>query len=106
HPTGETQTDRTQIGLYFSKAPVKKQYNWLPLVNTGFVIPPGNAHYQVTASFTVPSIISARLASVTPHMHLLGREMKVELTPSGQPTQCLININDWDFQWQGTYNFK
>jgi len=108
HPTGtgQTESDRTQIGLYFSKAPVKKQFYWLPLVNTGFTIPPGEQHYQVTASFTAPAFINSHLVSITPHMHLLGREMKVELTPPGQATQCLINITDWDFQWQGTYNYK
>jgi uncharacterized protein (TIGR03437 family) len=39
-------------------------------------------------------------------MHLLGREMKVELTRPGQAAQCVIDIPDWHFNWQGDYLFK
>ncbi len=39
-------------------------------------------------------------------MHLLGRTMQVNAKmPAGQ-SECLININDWDFNWQGMYRFK
>ena len=38
-------------------------------------------------------------------MHLLGREIKVVAeTPAGK-TIPLIWIKDWDFNWQGTYQF-
>jgi uncharacterized protein (TIGR03437 family) len=39
-------------------------------------------------------------------MHLLGRRIRIELTPPGQPAQCLININDWDFNWQSFYYYQ
>lgn len=106
HPTGREESDRTQIGIYFAKTPVKKTLYYLPLVNTTFEIPPGDNRYKVTASFTTPAFVGAQLVSITPHMHLLGREMKVEMTAPGRLTECLININDWDFHWQGTYNFQ
>jgi uncharacterized protein (TIGR03437 family) len=106
HPAGNPESDRTQLGLYFSKAPVRKELRYAPVLNTTFRIPPGEKRYQVTASlppFLVPDV---HLISITPHMHLLGREMKVEFTPPGQATQCLIHITDWDFNWQGTYNYQ
>jgi hypothetical protein len=38
-------------------------------------------------------------------MHLIGRRIRVWAeTPSGD-TIRLINIPDWDFNWQGTYSF-
>jgi hypothetical protein len=38
-------------------------------------------------------------------MHLLGRRIAVNLTdPSGAVTP-LIRIDDWDFNWQGSYMF-
>ncbi|HWQ32912.1 MAG TPA: hypothetical protein VNQ79_08655 [Blastocatellia bacterium] len=104
HPTGFAEKDLTQIGLYFANKPVQKEVQYLPLANTGFTIPAGEKRYQVTASFPVP--LSARIVSITPHMHLLGREMKVEITRPGQAAECLINIPDWNFQWQGTYLYK
>ncbi len=43
---------------------------------------------------------------VMPHMHMLGREIKVTVTPpDGTPT-TLIAINDWDYNWQETYFLK
>lgn len=107
HPTGQAETDRTPVGLYFSKTPVTRQLQVLPLVNTSFAIPPGAKNHEVTASFDVPPLISAKMWAVTPHMHLLGKKIKVELTKPGAATpDCLIDIPDWDFNWQGTYLYK
>jgi uncharacterized protein (TIGR03437 family) len=111
HPTnqvaGQPETDRTPVGFYFAKTPVQRQLQVLPLVNQSFTIPPGANNQEVTASFTVPSLLSAKMWAVTPHMHLLGRKIKVELTRAGATTpDCLINIDDWNFNWQGTYLYK
>jgi len=107
HPTGQAETDRTPVGFYFSKTPVQRQLQVLPLVNTTFAIPPGEKDHEVTASYTVPNLISAKMWAVTPHMHLLGRKIKVELTRAGATTpECLIDIPNWDFNWQGTYLYK
>jgi hypothetical protein len=47
----------------------------------------------------------ATLYSVAGHMHLLGKQIKIELmNASGSKT--LLNIPRWDFHWQGTYWFK
>ncbi len=41
-----------------------------------------------------------------PHMHLLGRQIKVAMTPPGGPTRTLVAIRDWDFNWQEEYLFR
>ena len=44
--------------------------------------------------------------SVSPHMHLLGRDMQISVKfPDGR-VQDLIKIPDWDFNWQYTYQFE
>lgn len=107
HPTGEKESDLTPVGIYFSKLPVTKRLQVLPLVNQSFAIPPGAKDYDVTATFDVLPFLSAKVWAVTPHMHLLGRRIKVELTrPGDQAPNCLINVDDWDFNWQGTYLYK
>lgn len=107
HPTGEPETDRTPVGLYFAKSQVNRQLQVLPLVNTTFAIPAGAKNYTVNASFTLPTFISAQMWAVTPHMHLLGKKIKVELFRPGSDTaDCLIDIPDWNFSWQGTYLYK
>jgi hypothetical protein len=39
-------------------------------------------------------------------MHLLGREIGVEITRPGAQPECLIKLDDWDFNWQSFYHFK
>ena len=39
-------------------------------------------------------------------MHLLGREMRLDLIPPEGGTKTLIYIDDWDFDWQSTYWFQ
>ncbi len=107
HPTGVRETDRTPIGLYFAKSPVSKQLQALPLFNNRFAIPPGAKNYEVTASYAIPQFLSAQMWVVTPHMHLLGKKIKVELNrPGASQPDCLVNIEDWNFNWQGTYLYK
>ncbi len=106
HPTGDPEADITSVGLYFAKKPVAKSVLLLPLVNTSFAIPPGEKRYEVTATYDVPSLLSGKILGLTPHMHLLGKEIKVEMTRPGEPTQCLINIPSWDFNWQGSYLYQ
>lgn len=104
HPEGGEGSDQTEIGLYYAKGAVEKQFYLLPLWNRDFRIPAGASNHEVTASF--PAFFDVHVLTVTPHMHLLGRTMTVEATRPDGSTQCLINIQDWDFNWQGTYVFK
>jgi len=104
HPhDGQPAPDQTEIGIYLTKKPVAKILRVLPILNTSFVLPPGDAAHQVNASFQLPFFASARAWWVAPHMHLLGRKMKLEATLPDGRNVCLINIDDWDFNWQGAY---
>jgi hypothetical protein len=41
------------------------------------------------------------------HMHQLGTRAKLELVHSdGRPTECLLQIDDWNFHWQGGYGLR
>ncbi|MGH7186246.1 MAG: hypothetical protein ACREIB_08230, partial [Pseudomonadota bacterium] len=105
-PGAEAEPDRTSMGFYFATAPVTKQVNFLAVLNTTFTIPAGAKRHEVTREMTLPNNAAMHLASVTPHMHLLGREIKLDITRPGEAAQCLINIPDWNFNWQGDYLFK
>ena len=106
HPTGEPETDRTSVGFYFAKVPVQKNLLLIPLVNQTFTFPAGAKNYQVTHTFPVDPLIAGKIVGITPHMHLLGKQIKVEITRPGESTQCLINIPSWDFNWQGAYLYQ
>ena len=46
------------------------------------------------------------LHSIMPHMHLLGRKIKVTMkTPEGKK-ETLLEIDSWDYNWQETYFLK
>jgi len=41
--------------------------------------------------------------SVAGHMHLLGRSIRVELSPGTPRARVLLDIPRWDFHWQASY---
>jgi len=101
----ESRTDRTRIGLHFAKGPIDKRQRGIAVLNRAFTIPAGASRYEVRASWTVPPGWDLHADTITPHMHLLGREMKVTATYPDGAVRPLIHIDDWDFNWQGSYTF-
>ncbi|HKR64852.1 MAG TPA: ascorbate-dependent monooxygenase [Thermoanaerobaculia bacterium] len=107
HPhNAQPAPDRTQFGIYFAKETPKNIMRVVPLVNQTFTIPPNNSNYEVTAKFPIATPFPTKIWFIAPHMHLLGRKMSVEMTPPNGASQCLINIDDWEFNWQGAYLYK
>ena len=104
HPQGKAETDRSKIGLYFSKKPVKQVMHWGVVINPGLELTPGQSNIEVKAAWEVPVDVTAH--SVLPHMHLLGHDMQISVKfPDGR-IQDLIKVPDWDFNWQYTYQFE
>ncbi len=104
HPSGKPETDRSRIGLHFSKTPVKQTMQWSLAGKFDLKIPPGDANHEARAQWKIPVDVEA--LAVTPHMHMIGRDMHMWVTfPDGRD-QDLITIADWDFGWQNTYYFE
>ncbi len=106
YPVGRTGDDQTRIGLYFTKAPVSQRLFQIPILNQTFTIPAGAESYDVKASMTVPLFLDSHAIWIYPHMHLLGRQIKVELANRDKTITPMIYENNWDFNWQGSYTFK
>jgi mono/diheme cytochrome c family protein len=104
HKSGKPETDRTRIGLHLAKGPVEKRIRIAPVLNQRMEVPAGAARQEVTATMRLP--MDAHAYSITPHMHLLGREMKVTATLPDGTVKPLIWIPDWNFNWQETYLFR
>ncbi len=101
---GTPQKDRTRLGLYFSKKPVKQQIRWAELVNASFEIPAGAERHEVKAGWSFSKAVT--IFVVSPHQHLLGKSAKmVAQFPDGKQ-QTLIEIADWEFKWQDAYMLK
>lgn len=98
--------DLTRVGLYFATEKPQKLVRYVPVLNTSFRIPPGASRHEVVGRFAIPPGLDGQIIQIFPHMHLLGREIKVELTPLARETVPLMYIDNWDFNWQGFYNYK
>ncbi len=105
HPDGKPETDQSVVGVYFTKTPVRKIVGGIAVRSRNLDIPPGDRRYHVSAQ-SAPLPVDAQAIGITPHMHTIGKEMKVvALAPDGK-TIPLIWIKDWDFNWQGLYQYR
>jgi hypothetical protein len=104
HPSGKDEKDQGEIGLYFAKTPIKRLAIDFPIANRQIDIPAGEADYVRTAQ--IPVLFNVTLFGIMPHMHNVGKTMKVWATfPDGR-TQTLIDVRDWDWNWQEQYQFR
>ncbi len=115
HRDGRVETDKTQVGLYFRKTKVDHPLQGGAAAGQGskfgpgpirlfFSIPAGEPNFKLqgqtfaTADFT--------LLGFTPHMHQLGKSIRLTMTPPGESPKTLIGISDWDYNWQEMYTLK
>jgi len=104
--TSAAVRELTRVGVRFARDTVDKRLRVLPVLNREFRIPAGAERHVVRASFVLPPTWHLHAIGVSPHMHLLGREMRVTATYPDGRTRSLIYIDDWDFHWQGSYTFR
>ena len=104
HPYGKAGIDKTRVGLYFARKPVKQALHWNNASSYNFQLPPGADNVEVKATWFVP--VDVEVLAVSPHMHMLGRDMHMSVRlPSGR-IENLIEIADWDPSWQSAYYFQ
>jgi Copper type II ascorbate-dependent monooxygenase, C-terminal domain len=102
--------DSSYINVFFAKTPPNRPTQEFQLGTLGIapvepdlVIQP-NTIKKVWSRYTIPVDIS--VITINPHMHLLGKSFKAyALQPNGD-TIRLINIPQWDFNWQYFYTFR
>ncbi|HEY7204173.1 MAG TPA: ascorbate-dependent monooxygenase [Methylomirabilota bacterium] len=98
------QTDLTELRLKAATGPVARRLHFMRVGQFSLSIPAGNPRYQIEAGTFVHQPI--QLIAIHPHMHMLGREMKVWARMKDESITPLIHIADWDFNWQGFYWFR
>src|SRR3979411_1179429 len=67
HPDGKPETDRTRLGLFFCKKPVKQALHNAFAANFEMYLPAGESHQEIKAKWEVP--VGVTVLSATPHMH-------------------------------------
>ena len=106
HPSGKPETDRSRIGLALRQeaGQADRCTGVLPSIRPQDRRP-ATRIIEAKAQWRIPDRRRARMA-VTPHMHMLGRDMHMAVTYPDGRDQDLITIADWDFGWQNTYYFE
>ncbi len=111
HPTGKQETDQSEIGLFYVKKPVAESLKdpatlvgsiWM--ANYEMDIAAGEKNYRRSTSYTLPKELI--MVGVVPHMHLLGKAMKVTASLPDKTVKALIDIRNWNYNWQDEYYFE
>jgi len=111
HPIGKAEMDQSEVGLYFVNKPVEeslqepaKLVGSIWMANYEMDIPAGEANYQRATSYILPKDVI--LVGIVPHMHLLGKSMRVTATQPNEQPEVLIDIPAWDYNWQDEYYYE
>lgn len=114
YPAGTTgQLDSTKVNFFFSNATSIRPLYVAPVLNHSSSLTNGplfiaaNQTKTFYGQYTVPSIFGkVSMLQVAPHMHLIGRSIQSHAIAPGNINIPLIKINDWNFMWQGGYDFQ
>jgi peroxiredoxin len=103
-PNGTEATDRSMIGIKFADAKsVKKKLYGDAVGNLTLKIPPGDPNYEVQAHHKFRR--DMLLLNLTPHMHLRGKDFRYVLEYPDGHSRVLLDVPNWDFNWQIRYEF-
>jgi hypothetical protein len=103
-PNGKASKDRSYIGIYFAKQPVKYRALTANATSILFRIPPGDPNYEVKSSWTASEDV--QLISLMPHMHSRGTNFRYTITYPDGRQQVLLYVPKYDYNWQLQYDFK
>ncbi len=98
---GTENKDRTTIGVIYAKQPPTKMAAGGMAINPRFVIPAndGNAEVRATTPLTRDTIVT----SMTPHMHVRGKDMTYIAHYADGTDETLLSVPKYDFNWQISY---
>lgn len=103
------ELDSTQIRIKYGSSTLRNVLT-APVLNHGTsltngplaILPDSDtvfySQYNVVGNYT--------LTGIMPHMHLLGKSIKSYFVKPTGDTVRLIDIPEWDFHWQGFYQFQ
>lgn len=112
YPQGsEGQLDSTRVNIEFTPPGFTRDlaiapalYHAPPSLQEGLLAIPPNEVITFHEQFELP--IPATITAIGPHAHLLCSSMKAWAITPDQDSVPLIDIPEWDFHWQGMYEFR
>jgi len=102
--TGKPESIHAEIGFYFAERPGTDITFKLGLSSYQLDIPAGATNFVAEDAFELP--VDVELLAVLPHAHFVAREMQGIATLPDGSSRWLLNIGNWDFNWQGEYWYR
>lgn len=102
--SGQDETDRTKVGLIFSKDPSPREVFALQFFNSTLRLPAGAADVKVDAD--VEFAQDATVWGVFPHTHVRGTKWEYVLQLPDGSKKTILSVPRYDFNWQTYYMFK
>ena len=119
-PLPTDETDQSSINIFFKDSDDQIERPVKIASVSPFNLPGGWNSFQIPAdeitTFVAESVYDDEswfpgidedisLISVDPHSHYLGKSYEIFAVTPQNDTINIINIEDWDFNWQGSYTF-
>ncbi len=103
------EVDATKVNLKMTSTPQREItvdfiLNYFSSLTNGPIYLPPETVKTYYAEYTIP--IDVTVYNVFPHMHLIGKSIKVYGVTPTNDTIRFVDIPDWDFDWQSTYFFE
>ncbi len=98
-------SDRTEFLMELTDQPPERLVESRPAVITNLDIPAGEEHVRLSRDFVNYTDRDQVIGFVAGHMHKLGVRITTELV-RGDAHECLLDIPEWDFNWQQAYTFR
>ncbi len=108
-PNTLPETDQSTVNLFFAKDTIEREVKTFILAEDAISNPPFEIQPNETKTFyarSQPIPYDISMISVEPHLHKLGKTVRsFAISPFGEVIP-FVKINDWDFNFQETYQFK
>lgn len=102
--TGKPELVQAEIGFHFSPQPGTDITFKIGLGSYELEVPPGATNFVAEDAFVLP--VDVELLAVLPHAHYIARRMQATATLPDGTSHWLLNIGEWDFNWQGEYWYR
>lgn len=101
---GQDETDRTKVGMIFSKDPAPREVRAGQFFNTTLKLPAGAADVAVNADLEF--VQDATVWGIFPHTHVRGKKWEYVLQLPDGSKKKILSVPRYDFNWQTYYMFR
>jgi hypothetical protein len=95
---GVAHDTRTRVALRFAATPPTREVRNLMMTSHKIDIPPNSNDTEVRTTYTLKA--RARVMSINPHMHLRGKDFRLDVRLPDGTARTIIHIPRYQFNWQ------